>query len=66
MNCDNLISNKNEQDDIFHDLINFLDPNLCNIEEVVVPSLAAEEKLREFSSFSSWNQYQWISGLCGK
>ena len=25
MNCDNLISKKNEQDDIIHDLINFLD-----------------------------------------
>ena len=25
MNCDNLTSKKNEQDDIFHDLINFLD-----------------------------------------
>jgi len=25
INCDNLISKKNEQDDIFHDLISFLD-----------------------------------------
>jgi len=49
MNFDNLISKKNEQDDIFHDLINLLDPNSWNIEEVVVPWLAAEEKLREFS-----------------
>ena len=49
MNCDNLISKKNVQDDIFHDLINFLDLNSWNIEEVVVPSLAAEEKLRDFS-----------------
>jgi len=49
MNCDNWISKKNEQDDIFHDLIYFLDLNSWNIEEVVVPSLAAEEKLREFS-----------------
>jgi len=49
MNCDNLISKKNEQDDIFPDLINFLDPNSWNIEEVVVPWLAAEEKVREFS-----------------
>ena len=45
MNCNNLISMKNEQDDIFHYLINFLDPNSCNTEEVVVPWLAAEEKL---------------------
>jgi len=28
MNCDNLTSKKNEQDDIFHDLINLLDPIL--------------------------------------
>ena len=49
MNCNNLISKKNEQDDIFHDLINFLDPNSWNIEEADVPWLAAEEKLREFS-----------------
>ena len=49
MNCDNLISKNNEQDDIFHDLINFLDPNSWNIEEAVVPWLAAEEKLRKFS-----------------
>ena len=49
MNCDNLISKKSEQDDIFHDLINFLDPNSWNIEEVVVPWLSAEEKLRKFS-----------------
>jgi len=44
MNCDNLISKKNEQDDIFHGLINFLDPNSWNIAEVVVLWLAAEEK----------------------
>jgi len=44
MNCNNLISKKNEQDDIFHDLINFLDPNSWNIEEVVVPWLAAQKK----------------------
>ena len=49
MNCDNLISKNNEQDDIFQDLINFLDPNSWNIEEVVVPWLSAEEKLRKFS-----------------
>ena len=49
MNCDNLISKNNEQDDIFHDLINFLDPNSWNIEEVVVPWLSTEEKLRKFS-----------------
>jgi len=48
MNCDNLISKKNEQDDIFYDLINFLDPNSWNIEEVVILWLPAEEKLREF------------------
>ena len=48
MNCDNLISKKNEQDDIFHGLINFLDPNSWNIEEVVILWLPAEEKLREF------------------
>ena len=48
MNCDNLIS-KNNEDDTFHDLINFLDPNSWNIEEVVVPWLSAEEKLRKFS-----------------
>ena len=54
MNCHNLISKNNEQDDIFHDLINFLDPNSWNIEEVVVPWLAAEEKLSKFKkSFSS-------------
>ena len=49
MNCDNLISKNNEQDDLFHDLINFLDPNSWNSEEVVVPWLSAEEKLRKFS-----------------
>ena len=49
MNCDNLKSKNNKQDDIFYDLINFLDPNSWNIEEVVVPWLAAKEKLREFS-----------------
>ena len=49
MNCDNLISKNNEQDNIFHDLINFLDPNSWNIEEVIVPWLSAEEKLRKFS-----------------
>ena len=49
MNCDNLISKNNKQDDIFHDLINFLDPNSWNIEKVVVPWLSAEEKLRKFS-----------------
>ena len=49
MNFDNLISKNNEQDDIFHDLINFLDPNSWNIEEVVVPWLSTEEKLRKFS-----------------
>ena len=43
INCDNLISKNNEQDDIFHDLINFLDPNSWNIEEAVVPWLSAEE-----------------------
>ena len=48
MNCDNLISKNSEQDDIFHDLINFLDPNSWNIDEVVVPWLSAEEKLRKF------------------
>ena len=48
MNCDNLISKNNEQDDVFQDLINFLDPNSWNIEEVVVPWLSAEEKLRKF------------------
>ena len=48
MNCDNLISRNNEQDDIIHDLINFLDPNSWNIEKVVVPWLSAEEKLRKF------------------
>ena len=37
MNCDNLISKNNEQDEIFHDLINFLDPNSWN------------KKLRKFS-----------------
>ena len=49
MNCDCLTSKNNEQDDKFHDQINFLDPNSWNIEEVVVPWLASEEKLREFS-----------------
>ena len=49
MNCDNLISKNNEQDDIFHDLINFLNPNSWNIEEVVVSWLSAKEKLRKFS-----------------
>ena len=49
MNCDNLISKNSEQHDIFHNLINFLDPNSWNIEEVVVPWLSAEEKLRKFS-----------------
>ena len=49
MNCDNLISKNNEQDDVFQDLINFLDPNSWNIEEVVVPWLSAEEKLRKFN-----------------
>ena len=43
MNYDNLISKNNKQDDIFHDLINFLDPNSWNIEEVVVPWIFAEE-----------------------
>ena len=37
INCDNLISKNNEQDDIYHNQINFLDPNSWNIEEVVVP-----------------------------
>ena len=49
MNCDNLISKNSEQDDIFHDLINFLYPNSWNIEEVLVPWLSAEEKQRKFS-----------------
>ena len=49
VNSDNLISKNNEQVDMFHDLINFLNLNSWNIEEVVVPWLAAEEKLREFS-----------------
>jgi len=49
MSYDNWISKKNEQDDIFHDLINFLNLNSWNIEEAVVPSSAAEEKLREFN-----------------
>ena len=49
MNCDNSISKNNELDDKFHHLINFLDPISWNIEEVVVPWLAAEKKLREFS-----------------
>ena len=49
MNCDNLISKNIEQDDIFHDLIRFLDPNSWNIEEVVLPWLSAEEKRRKFS-----------------
>ena len=49
MNCDNLISKNSEQDDIFHDLINFLNPNSWNIKEVVVPWLSPEEKLRKFS-----------------
>ena len=48
MNCDNLISKNNEQDDIFYDLINFLDPKFWNIE-VIVAWLSAEEKLRKFS-----------------
>ena len=43
MNCDNLISKNNKQDDIFQDLINFLDPNSWNIEKVVVLRLSAEE-----------------------
>ena len=37
MNCNSLTSKKNEQDDKTHGLINFLEPNSCNIEEVVVP-----------------------------
>ena len=49
INCDSLISNNNEQDDKFHDLINFLDPISWNIQEAVVPWLATEEKLRKFS-----------------
>ena len=49
MNGDSLISKNNEQDDKIHGLINFLEPNSWNIEEVVVPWRAAEEKLREFS-----------------
>ena len=49
INCDNLILKNNEQDDVFQDLINFLDPNSWNIEEVVVPWLYAEEKLRKFN-----------------
>ena len=39
MNCDSLIS-KNK----FYDLSNFLDPSSWNIEKVVVPWLAVEEK----------------------
>ena len=49
-NSDSLISKSDEQDDKFHDLINFLDSNSWNIEEAVLPGLAAEEKLREFST----------------
>ena len=49
MSCDSLTSKNNEQDDKIHDLINFLEPNSWNIEEVVVPWRAAEEKLGEFS-----------------
>ena len=49
-NCDSLVSKNNEQDDKFHDLINFLDSNSWNFEEAVLPWLAAEEKLREFST----------------
>ena len=49
VNCDNLISKNNEQDNVFQDLINFLDPNSWNIEEVVVPWLSAEKKLRKFN-----------------
>ena len=49
MNCNSLISRNNEQDDKFHDLINFCNPISWNIEEVVVFWLAAEEKVREFS-----------------
>ncbi|XP_076039002.1 E3 SUMO-protein ligase KIAA1586-like [Oratosquilla oratoria] len=48
MSCDSLTSKNNELDDKIHDLINFLEPNSWNIEEVVVPWRAAEEKLREF------------------
>ena len=48
---------QNNEDDTFHDLINFLDPNSWNIEEVVVPWLSAEEKLRKFSKvFGSFEQ----------
>ena len=49
INCDSLISKSNEQNDKFYDLINLLDPNCWNIDEVVVPWLAAEDKLRKFS-----------------
>ena len=49
-NCDSLVSKNDEQDDKFHDLINFLDYDSWNIEEAVLPWLAAKEKLREFST----------------
>ena len=49
-NCDSLVSKNDEQDDKFLDLINFLDSNSWNIEEAVLPWLAAKEKLREFST----------------
>ena len=56
-NCDSLVSKNNEQDDKFHDLINFLNSNSWNIEEAVFPWLAAEEKLRDIVQFLFYLPY---------
>ncbi|XP_076324096.1 E3 SUMO-protein ligase KIAA1586-like [Tachypleus tridentatus] len=50
MDCDHLISKNNdrEADNKLHELLNLLEPNTWNIQEIVVPWKAAEEKLNGF------------------
>ena len=51
MDCDDLTSENNDQenDSKLYELLNLLEPDTWNIEEVVVPWKAAEEKLSRFS-----------------
>ena len=57
MDCDHLTSKNNDQknDKKLHELLNLLEPDTWNIEEVVVPWKAAEERLSRFNEIFHHN-----------
>ena len=57
MDCDHLTSKNNDQknNNKLHELLNLLEPDTWNIEEVVVPWKAAEERLSRFNEIFHHN-----------